>query len=206
MCETNSVEYRSSGFTPDDLQGIAELHVSEIPGGFLSSLGPKLLRLIFETMAKHPECVLIAARDRTTARIVGFVAGTTNAGALYRSFVRKEGLRATLIVARQLSSLKTVWRLLETLRYPAHSHRSVLPVPELTDIAVAKDFVGSGIAQELFHKFADVLRRRGCTSFKVGTGETLQRAQRFYERLGARRMARIEIHSGAGSVYFVYDL
>lgn len=206
MPESRIPILQSSDFTAADLQAIAELHVREIHGGFMTSLGSGLLRLVFETMAVHSACVLIAARELDTGRIAGFVAGTTNARALYWAFLRKRGLRAGIIVFPHLWSVKTVRAVLETLLYPARSHGEDLPVAELTDIAVAKELAGSGLAQRLFHEFADAMRGRGHASFKVGTGEALHRAQRFYERLGARRAARVEIHRGAGSVYFVYDL
>lgn len=192
-------------FSDDDLAAIARLHVEQIGGGFLSSLGPRLLRLIFATMATTPECVLLAARESGSGRIVGFVSGATSAGALYRSFLRRHTLRATLLVAPRVLAPRRLRRALETLFYPRRNdHRLELPPAELMDIAVLPEFAGSGLAQRLFHAFAVRLHGWGVGEFRVGTGATLSRAQRFYERIGARRAGEVEIHRGERSVYYVW--
>lgn len=190
--------------TPTDIRAIAALHRKEIAGGFMSSLAPSLLEMVFAVIAGHPKCVLIVARDGATREICGFVTGTTNVASLYRAFVIRKGPRALWALLPSAFSPRKLRRILETLFYPSSTRRSTLPGPELLDIAVDSRYVGTGLAQRLFHAFARSLDELGIEAFKVGTGGGLLKAQRFYERLGATRTATIEAHRGERSIYYIY--
>ena len=47
---------------------------------------------------------------------------------------------------------------------------------------------------------------RGITECKIVTGESQDKARRFYESLNAQQVAETEIHSGAKSLIFVYQI
>ena len=78
--------------TDADLDAVATLHATRIGEGFLSSLGPGFLRRLYRRVLRSPDGFVIVATDGP--RVVGFVAGIGDLGALYRRFVVHDGVAA----------------------------------------------------------------------------------------------------------------
>src|ERR1700724_84153 len=80
--------------TDGDAAAAAALHTGQISEGFLTVLGPRFLRRLYRRVARPPGCFLLVVEDDGTA--VGFLAGSTDVSALYRSFVWRGGIAAGL--------------------------------------------------------------------------------------------------------------
>ena len=191
----------------ETISQIVALHRREIGQGFLSSLGDRALQLIFSLATESESGVLLAARDTTQEdQVGGFLLGTLSTTAFYKDFFLRKSLAAVFWLVPKLLSFEKLRKVLETLLYPTKDKADDMPQAELLDIAVSKEYQGTGMAQMLFHRFSDTLTERGINEFKITTGESLVRAQRFYESLGAQKVTSIEVHKGQRTLVYVYRI
>ncbi len=193
-------------FTGSDIAQVVAIHRSQINQGFLSSLGGRTLDLIYSFVPQSRSGVLIVAKESTTGQVCGFICGTANVGVLYKEFLIQKTLSALIFLAPRLLSPRKLWKALETLIYPTKSKSLDVPDAELLVFAVGDSYKGTGLSHMLFDRFVQTLSEKGAQSFKIGTGASLTRAHRFYEKVGARKVASIEVHHGQQSFVYVYNI
>jgi ribosomal protein S18 acetylase RimI-like enzyme len=181
-----------------DAGAMARLHSSRISEGFLPTLGPRFLERLYARVVRHPGGFALVDADGT--RIVGFVAGATDIGALYRSFLRRDGVLAAAGAAVPLA--RSWRRAFETLRYPAATTAD-LPDAEILAVAVDAAASGRGIGRALVDAAGPQFLARGATSVKVVAGADNVAAVRLYEACGYRVVDEIEVHGGTRSVVLV---
>jgi ribosomal protein S18 acetylase RimI-like enzyme len=184
-------------------QRLAELHRAEISAGFLSTLGPKFLGLLYRTLAGSPVSFVLTAMEGEEVR--GFIVGSENTRRVYRDFFKRAGLRAVFLLARRLLSLRTLFRVMETLLYPGKADRD-LPSSEILNFCVDQSVQRRGVGRLLFDALVEEFARRGIPQIKIVTGGTQDKAQRFYARVGARLIGKVEVHRGTPSVVYVFDI
>ncbi|MBK8637503.1 MAG: GNAT family N-acetyltransferase [Chromatiaceae bacterium] len=202
-----------------DYRRVAQLHADTIDQGFLSTLGPRFLSLLYQAIDECPDACLLLAREGE--RVVGFVAGTLNMGQVYRHLLR-HWLALGLSLAPTLLMPRRLWRIVEILRYSRGGHGQVrasgaeaigvettgaemptLPTAELLSIAVDPACQGRGMAADLYAGLKIFFATRGQGAFKIIVGAPLAPAHRFYRRMGAEPVAEIEVHRGADSTVYV---
>ena len=188
-----------------DHQRVAQLHSENIDQGFLSTLGPRFLRLLYQAIDECPEACLLLAREG--GQVVGFVAGTLNMGPVYRRLLR-HWLALGLSLAPSLLIPRRLWCILEILRYSRGGHGGAnalpaLPAAELLSIAVDPAYRGRGIAEDLYAGLKLFFATRGLGEFKIIVGAPLAPAHRFYRRMGAVPVTEIEVHRGDASTVYV---
>lgn len=181
---------------------VAQLHAENINQGFLSSLGPRFLALLYQAIDESPASSLILAREGD--QIVGFVSGALSMGLIYRQLLR-HGLRLMLALAPSLLRPRRLWRIIEILRYSrgTSDHGPALPSAELLSIVVDPAFRGRQHADYLYRQLGNFFASRGEPQFKIIVGAALAPAHRFYQRMGAQPAAEIEVHQGARSIVYV---
>lgn len=193
------------GDLPDEVvRQAAALHRRQIPDGFISSLGPDFLGRVVRNVADSEHGIALVALEEE--RVRGLLLGAVTAGGLFRDFLVHHGLGAARDVLAHLVR-PAVWRkIFESLFYPARRPGEELPEPELLDLAVDEESVGTGLAGRLFAAFAEELRGRGADGFRITTGASLERARGFYEKMGAERVAEMEIHRGERTLVYRYRI
>lgn len=189
---------------------VAELHAANLDQGFLATLGTRFLALMYQAIGESPTCVLIVAHD-AAGEVVGFIAGGGGMSAIYRRMLRRwRPLGVSLLPV--LVSPSKLWRIVEILRYgrsqsgAAGETSDALPEAELFSIAVDAAHRGKGHAEELYRGLERHFRGRGEPAFRIVVGDKLAAAHRFYRRMGAQAVARIEVHRGEHSVVYVHAL
>ncbi len=183
-----------------DAPAIANIHKTEISGGFLSSLPEAFLEKFYEAIILSPVSFCVVAKENN--QVVGFVAGTTDISTFYRYFFTHYFFQSFFIVLPKLfSSFK---KIAETLLYP--TKEKALPKAELLTIAVKKEFQGRGIAGQMFKEFTAEMRKRNIKEFKVLVGANLPQAIHFYEKNGFRFVKNTSVHGKAVSKIYVYTL
>lgn len=197
---------RDRDFTAAEVRGMAELHATEIRTGFLSSLGPGPLQLLYGFAAESGQSVLLGAFGPNEARPLGLIWGTLDCPALYREFLKRKGFQALRVFLPRLLSWRRMTKAIETLFYPAKEEFSVLPKAEILNFAVRSESQGTGLAQELFSQLAERLKARGVSQMKMVTSEEQKRAQRFYEKMGARQVGLTSVHKGHKDLVYVYEI
>lgn len=177
----------------EDAPVAARLHAEQIGEGFLSSLGPRFLSLLYRRVVRGTGSFLLVAEEDGT--VVGHAAATEDVGGLYREFLLHDGLVAAVVAAPKLARR---WRsALETLRYP--SGHGQLPSAELLAVAVAPECRGRGIGRDLVRAVNEELVRRGVADARVVVGASNSPALALYRSAGFRPAATIQVHADARS-------
>ena len=195
---------KSAGFTTEELRGIAALHRKSISGGFLADANVGLLELLYSYIAQEPSCVLVGAF--IDGRTSGFVSGTLNTKKFFMGFVKRHLFRAGLMLAPRFVSPSFFKKVFEILQYPFKISKTNEVNAELLSMAVAEEFQGQGIAQPMFEAFVHELKDHGGTSFKIIAGCGLGRANSFYKKMGAKTINTVEVHGGAKSQVYIYNV
>ncbi len=181
-----------------DVPAMASLHEARITEGFLTSLGAGFLRRLYLRVVRSSDTApYVAVRD--DGEVVGFAAACCDVGALYRRFLLRDAVGATLAAAPKLLG---AWRrVLETLRYPAHDDD--LPAAEILAVAVVDEAGGRGVGRALVDAVVRDLTRRGVRAMKVVAGADNDAARALYLGSGFRAARSIEVHDGVTSVVYV---
>lgn len=194
-----TVDIRLRPATPEDAAHLGALHGARISEGFLPTLGPRFLALLYRRIARSPHAFALAAvRD---GEVVGFAAAATDLGALYREFLLRDGVRAGLAAAPRL--LRSWRKVLETLRYPAAG--AALPDAEILAVAVAPGAAGQGVGRTLVDGAVAELRRRGIDAVKVVAGADNAAALALYRACGFTTGERRSVHEGTTSEVLVWS-
>lgn len=203
-----TIECKTSGFTPDEIRQAVHVQMQELSQGFLSSLGEKPLSLIFAHAALSRWGMLVLAKDAERGQVVGYVFGAIDTGRFYKDFLFRRAVGAIVYFLPQLLSWQRIRKAFETLLYPVKKRSSTIELPraELLDLAVIQSYHGTGVAQRLFEEFVNKCRERGVMSFQIPTTEGLDRAQRFYEKMGAQKVASVEVHQGQQTYIYQYNI
>ena len=172
---------------------VAQLHQQYIPIGFLSSLGIDFLARMYAFMAKDDASILLVAVKRET--VVGFVSGTVDLGSFYRRFIKKNILWGIVLLPKLVTGDR-MKRALETLLYPRKNKAMNLPKAELLSIVVDRAYQGRRVAKSLYEHLEQFCKSKRIREFKIIVGSTLTPAICFYQKMGAKKLAEIEVHEG----------
>ncbi len=194
-----TVELRPA--TIDDAPAMARLHVEGITSGFLSSLGLRFMRRLYEALVGWERAVVLVADAGAGA--VGFVAGVDDTAAFYRYFARHHGVAAATAAFPALTRPSNLRRALETARYGSGDDAGV--AAELLAMAVDSQWRGRGIGAQLGGELLSELGGRGVDAVKVVVGEANEPAIRAYRRMGFEPAGTQEVHSGEPSSVLVWS-
>ncbi|MEY2423146.1 MAG: hypothetical protein QOI95_3213 [Acidimicrobiaceae bacterium] len=186
--------------TARDARRAAELHASAISEGFLPRLGPRFLARLYRTVVNDERSFLLVAEDE--GRIVGMIAGTEDVHALYRRFLRGEGIIAAVVAAPNV--VRNLRSVLETLRYGGSS-TTELPPAELLAVAVDEAARGKGAGRALVDALTSEFARRGTSSSKVVVGAANDPALGLYRACGYRDASTVEVHRNVASQVLVWS-
>jgi ribosomal protein S18 acetylase RimI-like enzyme len=183
----------------DDAAAVADLHAGQIREGFLSLLGPGFLRSLYRRITLvEGSFLLVAQKDTAT---VGFLAGSMDVGALYRSFLWRDGVATAIRFGWPL--LRSWRRVLETLR---HGSGDTGSGAELLAVAVEPAARGHGAGGLLVNGFLEEIGRRHQHSAYVVVGAANDTAIALYERAGFLPLRQFQLHSGTESLVMQWSL
>lgn len=189
--------------TVEDSKSISKLHHQYIPSGFLSILGLLFLKLIYESMVNSKYSFCTIAED--SGKITGFVSGAVDVSGFYKEFLKKNFIKAGMILFPKVLNPKFMKKIIEILFYPVKKKNN-LPEAELLSIVVEKNYQGKEVSQKLFEKLVEEFKRRNVNQFKVIVSSILIPACRFYEKMGGVLQSEIEVHKGEKSRVYVWRL
>lgn len=186
------------------LRQVGSLHADNLDQGFLATLGPRFLALMYQAIDESDSSVLLV--EERDGRAVGFVSGAQSMTPIYRQMLRHwPALIATLFPS--LLNPCRVWRIIEILRYGGvGAALPKLPEYELLSIAVDPSVRGHGVSEQLYRGLVDYCLAHCIPAFKIVVGQELLVAHRFYRRMGAQVVGEIEVHRGEKSLVYVQDV
>ncbi len=179
---------------PSDAASAAALHALLISEGFLSSLGPRFLGRLYGRIVRSEGSFLLVAESAGTT--VGFIAGSVATGRLYRDFLVRDGVAASLSAPLRL--VTSLPRVLETLRHGRRGEASA-PGGELLAVAVDPRWRGRRVGHLLVEAFLGELAARGVGSAHVVVGAGNEAAIAMYRRSGFAPARTFEMHRGTRS-------
>ncbi len=200
----DQIVFKKHSFLLSDLRRVAELHRSEIKTGFLASLGVNFLTLLYRTIAQSCRSILVVAFNN--GQIIGFASGAISKRAIFSRLLRNNMLILSFILLPKFFSSSNIAKIIDLLIYSgASGERNEVPSAELLSMVVEERFRGRGVAQKLFTELVNEFRKMGIETFKIVVGDSLIPAQRFYEKMGARRSHKIELHKGVISWVYIFN-
>ena len=180
---------------------VARLHCEQINQGFLATLGPSFLTLLYEAIDKDKDAVLIVRE--VGGDVVGFVSGAASLLPIYTQLLRRPFALLAALAGCFLSVSKLL-RVIEILFI--HKNNPALkglPRHELLTIAVNPSHHGQGYGEELFESLCNYFLAINVMNFKIVVGKDLARAHAFYLKMGCIVAGEIEVHKGEGSLVYI---
>ena len=101
-------------------QSMAELHIAEIPSGFLSSLGEKFLTAFYYAVLKSPETIVHIASYNSAKNsdlMLGFICSARNSDNFYRGVILSNWVSLSLALAPKILRASTVRKVWDCLLY-----------------------------------------------------------------------------------------
>ncbi len=198
------MDIKSPKLSTIEYREIAKLHSKYLNKGFLATLGIPFLTLLYEAIDEDSESVLIVERvDRV---IVGFVAGTSGLGRLYKQLLFHP-FRLIFSLKNSLLSPSKIYKIVEILFISKDDNASVdIPKHELLSIVVNPIYQGVGHAENLFKALCDHFKAEGVNSFSIIVGSNLDRAHAFYKKMGSIPLKEMQVHKGSNSVIYLKNL
>ncbi len=178
---------------------VAALHIQCISTGFISSMGIDFVTSLYDAIVKSKSSLgVVAVRNE---KVIGFVAFTTNLNKLYKSIIRRKGLKFALLLAGNVLSLRRIKKIFETLFYPARIKKMNLPSAELLSIAVAPEERRKGLAGQLIEKGLRLYRKTGVDKVKVLIGADNKAGNKLYLKTGFELIGQIVNHGVLSNIY-----
>ncbi len=184
---------------PEHVSQIAELHISGIGTGFISSLGIDFVTALYEAITQSKSSFGFVAKEEDS--VLGFVAFTTNLNELYKSIVRKKGLRFAFLLVSKMFSLQRIKKVFETLFYPGRVKKMNVPGAELLSTVVTEEERSKGLATRLVEKGLEECAKRGIEKVKVLVGVDNKPANKLYLKCGFELVGQIDSHGVLSNIY-----
>jgi ribosomal protein S18 acetylase RimI-like enzyme len=168
---------------PADATQLALIHQESFHGFFLTSLGPRFLRLYYRALLGWPDGSGMVYVDRN--RIVGFAVGVVDLSSFYRHLLTRRGWQFALYALPRMSKAPTLLRRLR--RAMSHPRQAVsrTRVATLTSVAVEPQAQGRDIGKQLIIAFLEEMQLRKVEEVNLTTDRRdNESVNRFYEKLG----------------------
>lgn len=182
---------------PQDARSLAALHATRIDEGFLPTLGLVFLTRLYRRITRSSRACAFVVEEG--GKIVGFAAGATDVGLLYREFLLRDGVVAAIAAAPRIA--RSWRRVVETLRYPGAT--AELPRAEVLSVATSVGAIGRGLGSSTVRAVVGELARRGAPAVKVTVGAANGRALAMYRACGFEPVSEVRVHAGAASEVLV---
>jgi GNAT superfamily N-acetyltransferase len=186
---------------PEHAREVAQLHISGITGGFISSLGIDFGTSLYKAIACDGSSFGYVVKQDD--KIIGFASFTTDIGSLYKTVIRKSGARFFLHLAGKAFSRRIMGKVLETLLYPSRTKKLDLPPAEFLSMVIAEEGRGKGLATKLVQKGFDKCASMGTDRIKILAAVQIGPINKLYEKFGFKVFTQIVNHGIVSNVYVV---
>jgi ribosomal protein S18 acetylase RimI-like enzyme len=177
--ETNFVR----SMQPVDVRQVVRVHMRAFPGFFLSFLGERFLRELYDAIIGDPTGLAFVYSDNEGVR--GFVAGTTQPSGFYKRLIRQRVWRfGAASILPMIKKPAILPRLLRAFSMPAYADTGE-GCAKLMSIAIIPEAQGKRIGKNLLYAFLEEARRRGMKQVDLETDRLDNDAtNQFYLRNG----------------------
>ena len=176
----------------EHLLALAELYEKGIPNAVFCALGRRFLATFFGFLsAREDVCSLAGVNE--AGEVKGAIVGTLHRSRSYRAVLKKHA--ASLAVAagwRCVSPRLLLWLIRSAIdKLRPRANQPDLPEAELLVISIHPSAQGTGLAQRLVEDMERRFRQMGFSGeYTILTEANNERANRFYQRMGATLVAQ----------------
>lgn len=168
-----------------DLDTVVSIHMQAFPGFFLTRLGSKFLKLMYEAFAQDDASVFVIVAN--AGAVVGFATGAAQQNTQVRRMAGKRAIRLALAIFPALCkspfeiAKHLFYKLFSMDGHPTVDANSVI----LRSIAVSNISLGTGAAVELLRFFECKVKEGGYGSVTLTTDAAAnERVNNFYHKAG----------------------
>ena len=195
------IHFKSNNLLDAEIKQVAELHVSSLNTGFLSQLGSGFLFYLYKAMSKSIVADLVIAKKGE--EVIGFITGSNSLKPIYSYMIKHYLLQIFFNLAPHLFNIYKLKKIIDIIFYSKNKDsKNNFPKTELLSLVVTEKTRRTGVAKQLFEELISQFKQREVSDFKIVVGENLEGAQRFYEKMGAKKIGVIEVHKGEGSIIY----
>ena len=181
---------------------VANLHIESVKTGFLPTLGPRFLALMYRSIDEAEFSTLIVEYKHN--KLAGFVSGTLGTSSLYRAMMRHP-LDLLVALFPVIISLRKLTRILNIMIHMSGEERAKYPKAELLTICVCEDHRRQGVAERLYKELSRYFKESHISKFVIVVGQSLD-ANAFYKKQGANISGEVCVHSGTNSNLFIQEV
>lgn len=179
-----------------DIPPIAALHIQNLSGDFLPSLGKEFLQAMYEGIIGKLGVYIFVDRDK--AGISGFIIGTSDMNLFFKQVISSNFIKLLILLAFQIIKNPSIIRkIIETFFYPK---KDIGPKAELVVVAVGKAYRGQGIGKKLVDSLEREFIKKGIFEYKL-TVHADKDAVLFYEHTGMKRISSFQLYDKMWYVY-----
>jgi ribosomal protein S18 acetylase RimI-like enzyme len=195
------IHLKLNNLLDSEIKQVAELHVNYLNKGFLSQLDSGFIFYLYKAMSKSTIADLIIAKKQE--EVVGFITGSSSLIPIYSYIIKHYLIQVLFNITPHLFNISKVKKIIEIISYSNNEKSEKhFPKTELLSLVVKEKSRRTGVAKVLFDELTSQFKKKGQSDFKIMVGEELKGAQRFYERMGAKKIGGIEGHQGKGSIIY----
>ena len=182
-------------------QKVAQLHCEQINQGFLATLGPSFLSLLYEAIDKDKSSVLLA--KEVDGKVIGFVCGAVSLHPIYKRLLYRP-FSLFIALTSCFFSISKLSKIFEIFFIGKNNPiLKGLPQHELLTIVVDPAHQGQGHAEDLFASLCNYFNAANVKNFKIIVGLDLARAHAFYLKMGCTVAGEMQVHKGVHSLVYV---
>ena len=174
----------------DDLRDLGALYQEGIPHAVFCTLGSRFIEAFFGAMINRSDVCGLAAVD-PEGKVLGVIIGTVDRSEAYKAVLRQRRWKLVAAAGARLFSHTVVLWVLRGLfsRLLSRAEAIQMPDAELLLIAVRPSWRGTKLAYRLVDHMEEWFQHAGFSGdYSIFTEADNKRANRFYEKLGARLM------------------
>jgi len=189
----------------DHSSKVAELHISGIPTGFISSLGINFVTNLYIAISEDPNSFAFVSIEDD--EVLGFVTFSNNLGSLYKYVIMKKSFVFLPKIVISILRSHSLFNVLSNLLYPSKMANMNLPDAELLSIVVAKEGLGKGLGRQLIGVGFNECRKQNIDKVKVLVAADNVAANKMYKKSGFQLATQIESHHIKSNIYTInFDL
>ena len=190
------ISYSIGDLRPDEWRTAARLIAEAVPNAVISYLGDAFGGRFYGAVARQPYACAFGAHH-ADGNLLGVILGTLDHPRSYAEAIASQRPRLALAANVRILSPAVVRWGLRGLRERGRRAAGAedRPAAELLVISVRPEARGTGLAQRLVDAMEAFMRRRGYAGdYVIRTEGTNDRANRFYEKIGAQLVHRNRFH------------
>lgn len=172
---------------------IARLHIESITTGFLSTLGIRVLKEIYEGIDKSKYGGILVATHR--GEVVGYISYTESIINLYKDVLLEKGLILSVLLVSSVIKFSVIKKIFETIVYPFNKlSQNRIEIkqnndrPELLSIAIHDTMRGLGIGKKLISVLNERLKEKLIYEYYVVTLCDDINSNKFYQSCGFEKL------------------